>query len=140
MAKITSTKLDKVETKEKDKYRVTNWSSYNKSLVNRGDITIWIEEEAISNWYYEGPNQRGAQIEYSDLCIECLLQLKMVFKLPYRQLQGFSTSLIRLMGFDVEIPCYTQICRRSAALDIDIEVPKSKVPIYIDLAQIENFM
>jgi len=131
MAKITPTTIDKVETKKKDKYRITNWSSYNKSLVNRGDITIWIEEEAIANWYYKGPDQRGAQFEYSDECIECLLQLKVIFKLPYRQLQGFASSLISLMGFDIVVPCYTQICRRSAELEIDIEVPKSKVPIYL---------
>jgi len=26
------------EVKKKDKYQVTNWSDYNKSLVSRGDI------------------------------------------------------------------------------------------------------
>ncbi|MFT5765632.1 MAG: hypothetical protein ACI8X3_003069, partial [Saprospiraceae bacterium] len=35
------------------------------------------------------------------------------------------------MGFDIEIPCYTQICRGAEGLEVDIEVPKSKAPIYI---------
>lgn len=131
MAKITKKEVCGKAAEKKDKYRVTNWSSYNKSLVGRGDITIWIEEEAVSSWYHEGPDQRGAQYVYSDVCIESLLRLKAVFKLPYRQLQGFAMSVVKIMGFKVEIPCYTQICRRAEDLDIDMFVPKSKAPIYI---------
>jgi len=131
MAKITSKTVQKTETKKKDKYRVTNWNSYNKSLVERGSITIWIDEETISKWHHDGPDQRGAQFEYSDGCITCLLQLKAVFRLPYRQLQGFSSSLIQLMGFDVKVPSYSQICRRAVDLDVDIEVPGSKSPLFI---------
>jgi len=131
MAKIASKAVEKTETKKKDKYRVTNWGSYNKSLVGRGDITIWIDEEAIAEWYYDGPDQRGGQFEYSDVCIECLLHLKAVFRLPYRQLQGFSMSIIKIMGFDVVVPSYSQICRRAVGLDVDIAVPKSKAPIFI---------
>lgn len=131
MTKITSKRVEKEEIQEKDKYRVTNWSSYNKSLKGRGDITIWIEEEALNNWYYEGPDQRGSQFIYSDLCIECLLGIKSVFRLPYRQLQGFTESIIRLMSFDVEVPSYTQICRRANDLEIDILAPKTKGPMYL---------
>ena len=35
---------------QKTGYRVTNWSAYNKSLVNRGDITFWFSEEVLANW------------------------------------------------------------------------------------------
>lgn len=38
----------------KGKYKVVNWSSYNKSLEKRGDITIWFTEEWIEKWYEEG--------------------------------------------------------------------------------------
>jgi len=131
MAKISSKSAKKEELKEKDKYRVTNWSSYNKSLVGREDITLWIEESSISCWYYEGPDQQGSQYVYSDKCIETLLGLKVVFSLPYRQIEGFSRSIIKLLGFEVKVPCYTQICRRSKELEVDIEVPKSKTPIYV---------
>jgi hypothetical protein len=51
MEKVTSKgadKEEKKEKKEKDNYRVTNWSSYNKSLVGRGDITLWIDESVIN--------------------------------------------------------------------------------------------
>ena len=31
----------------KKRYGVTNWSSYDRSLVNRGEITLWLSEEEI---------------------------------------------------------------------------------------------
>ncbi|MEZ9686987.1 IS5/IS1182 family transposase, partial [Vibrio atlanticus] len=29
-------------------YKTTNWKQYNQSLINRGSLTFWIDEEAIS--------------------------------------------------------------------------------------------
>ena len=34
----------------KTKYRVTNWASYDRALVRRGDITVWLSPEAIKAW------------------------------------------------------------------------------------------
>ena len=31
-------------------YRVTNWSDYERGLKSRGDITLWISDEAIDQW------------------------------------------------------------------------------------------
>lgn len=131
MANLVS-KNEKTPIKEKkDKYRVTNWSQYNKSLVNRGNITIWLSEDVMEDWYYQEETQSGGQYLYSDKCIECLLGVKVVFGLAYRQLEGFSNSIIQLLGFDLQVPSYTQICRRSKSLEVDLEVPKSNVPIFI---------
>ena len=131
MTKIALQAAEKEGVRKKNSHRVTNWSFYNKALVNRGDITIWIDEEVATSWYYHGPGQQGAQYVYSDECIECLLGIKAVFKLPYRQLKGFAGSLIKLMGLDIIMPSYTQICRRASNLEVNIEVPKSKAPIYV---------
>ena len=38
---------------QKRRYQVTNWSQYNDALVNRGDITLWFDEEVIENWGHE---------------------------------------------------------------------------------------
>jgi hypothetical protein len=29
------------------KFRITNWSTYNKALINRGSLTFWLDDEAI---------------------------------------------------------------------------------------------
>jgi hypothetical protein len=53
--------------------------------------------------------------------------LKAVFKLGYRQTQGFTGSLLTLMDLsELTVPCYTQICRRAATLDVTpFKVPNS---------------
>ena len=42
MAARTKTK---VSPKYKTKYRVKNWPAYDIALRNRGDITVWFDEE-----------------------------------------------------------------------------------------------
>lgn len=120
MSKITKVKQTQADS-PKEKYRLTNWSSYNQALINRGSITIYFSEEAITSWYEEEPaqKQKGGQYVYSDLCIETLLMLKVVFKLAYRQTQGFAESLLELMELTLKAPCYTQIQRRSRELDVE---------------------
>ena len=36
--------------KRTSKYRIRNWAEYNKSLVQRGSLTIWFSEDAIKTW------------------------------------------------------------------------------------------
>ena len=44
MAARTKTK---VSPKYKTKYRVKNWPAYDLALRDRGDITVWFDEESI---------------------------------------------------------------------------------------------
>ena len=119
------------KSKKKTVYRVRNWAEYNASLVQRGSITVWIDEEVLESWQPqpEGRRKRGGQPKYSDRAIECLLTLKAVFHLPYRQTEGFGKSLIDLMGVNVPIPDSTTLCLRSADLSVALspsQVQKAK--------------
>ncbi|KAF1006781.1 MAG: hypothetical protein E5299_02116 [Burkholderia gladioli] len=33
----------------KARYRVRNWAAYNEGLINRGDVTIWIDGRCCIN-------------------------------------------------------------------------------------------
>jgi hypothetical protein len=33
------------------KFKITNWPTYNKALINRGSITFWLDDEANQAWY-----------------------------------------------------------------------------------------
>jgi hypothetical protein len=35
----------------KQKFKITNWPTYNKALINRGSITFWLDDEAIPKYY-----------------------------------------------------------------------------------------
>ena len=37
-------------TFDKAQYRVINWAEYNENLRQRGDLTIWVSDEAQSVW------------------------------------------------------------------------------------------
>ncbi len=32
------------------RYRVRNWSHYNRALIARGGLTFWIDEAALTTW------------------------------------------------------------------------------------------
>jgi len=40
----------RVHPKYKTKYRVSNWSECDRALVQRGEITLWISEDATNDW------------------------------------------------------------------------------------------
>lgn len=103
-------------------YRPRNWKAYNQSLVQRGSLTVWIDEDVLANWHPEpeGKRQRGGQMQYSDHAIETLLMLRAVYQLPYRQTIGFAQSILDLMGANVKTPDYTLLCKRSAGLEVDL--------------------
>ncbi|KAA3643846.1 MAG: IS5 family transposase [Chloroflexi bacterium] len=104
----------------KTQYRVTNWPDYNRSLVKRGSLTLWIDEQTLNAWHYTGPQRRGGQVVYTDLAIACLLTLQAVFQLPLRATQGLAHSLFELMGLDLPVPNYTTLSRRAAGLVVKL--------------------
>ena len=50
----------RVHPKYKTKYLVRNWASYERALIGRGNITIWLSRAAIAAWKPEGTRTRGA--------------------------------------------------------------------------------
>ncbi len=141
MAKIDTTRQN---DKPKDKYKVKNWSSYNEGLVKRGSLTLWLSEAVIQSWYHTGARLPGGKYAYSDNCIRSLLSLKAVFHLGFRQLEGFSCSIIALMGLNLAVPCYTQLCRRQKGLSVPLGISsgvrgKEGLHIVIDSSGLKIF-
>lgn len=100
----------------KQHYRLTNWPDYNKALIERGAITLWLDEYTLIHWYYQGPVKPGGLFLYSDQCIQAALALKAVFRLAFRQTQGLIQSLLDAMTMKLTVPSYSQLCRRQASL------------------------
>jgi len=111
---------------KKATYRVRNWAAYNDSLVQRGSLTVWISDEVLEHWHPAPPEPRprGGQVRYSEQAIGCMLMLRAVFKLPYRQTEGFGQSVMDLLDAGVRVPDYSTLCLRSA--DLVVELPTSR--------------
>ena len=121
----------RVHPKYKTRYRVTNWAEYDRSLVQRGDITMWISPAAIEAWKARRSCKRGAPKKYSDIAIEAALTLRAVFRLPLRQAEGFLRSLLELMDLELEAPDHTTLSRRSKQLNVDLGFVQSKKGVHL---------
>ena len=130
-AKAQKAKQEQVPEKPKTKYRIRNWAMYNESLKKRGSITLWIDEDVLRAWKAvpEAVRPRGGQKRYSDGAIECLLMVKGVYHLAYRQTEGFAGSLSKLLGVALPIPDYSTLNRRAKTLKVDLPTPE-KGPIH----------
>jgi len=104
----------------KKKYLINNWKEYNKSLVNRGNITFWIEDGSENKWYSEILTKQGASRKYSDFAIKLVFQIGQVFGQRLRQSEGLVKSIFKLMNIDLDVPNYTTICRRIGKIAIKI--------------------
>ena len=100
----------------KAKYRIKNWSSYNKSLVHRGSINLWISEEVCRDWFYcskadrnnkkankKANKKEGHPFTYSNVAIELCLTVRSIYKMPLRMTEGFLQSIFGRFDKDIEV-------------------------------------
>jgi hypothetical protein len=121
----------RVHPKYKTKYRVQNWQEYERGLVERGDITVWLSPAAIAAWRPKRTGRPGGQRRYSDLAIETALTMRLVFGLPLRQAEGFLRSLFRLMGLELPVPDHTTLSRRNKVLEVQLRISTGAGPIHL---------
>lgn len=110
-------------TQVKDKYKIKNWQAYNKSLCQRGSLTLWLDESIMEEWEHLSRKKKEAgEQTYSDSIIQCCLLLKINYRLRLRQSTGFMASLFLLMGKShLAVPDYTTLCRRQKSLPVEIQ-------------------
>ena len=102
-----------------------NWSQYNTNLTQRGNINLWISEDAASWWFSTKENKHGRPFVYSDRAIEVCLTLQYVFGLPLRAAQGFVNSIFQCSCISLHAPCYSQVSRRMSKIQLsEIRIPK----------------
>ena len=120
----------KVHPKYTTKYRVGNWSAYEQALVQRGDVTLWLSADATDAWRPSPSGRPGAPKTFSDCAIETALTLRLVFRVPVRQAEGFLRSVLSLMGVDLAAPDHTTLSRRSQSLAVEFRRIPSPGPIH----------
>ena len=117
----------------KAKYRITNWSEYDRGLVQRGDVRFWIDEAVIADWVAPWRKGRGGQRRYSNTAIVATLTLGSVYRLPLRQAEGFVRSLFALMGVEIPVPDHTTLARRRRTVEVDMHTSAHPKPVDIVL-------
>ena len=113
--------------KTKLRYRIRNWRDYNKALVRRGSLTLWIDSHSIDQWLdHDHPTRRGRRRTYSDIAIKCSLMLREVYHLPLRSTQGLVRSVLRLLGSKLSAPDYSTLSRRARLLPLSLSADARK--------------
>jgi hypothetical protein len=120
-----------VTNQPKRRYRIRNWRDYNRALIGRGSLTLWVEEGTVGRWRDQSrPARRGRRRTYSDIAITCALTLREVYHLPLRSTQGLVRSVLRLLGADSPAPHYSTLSRRAASLEV--RLPRlSRGPLHL---------
>jgi hypothetical protein len=129
-------------SKKKPTYHVRNWRQYNKSLVQRGSLTVWISPEVLTAWTRVPPSgHRGHPRTYSDVAIESMATLRAVYHLGQRATQGLLTSLFELMQVTLPVPSYSTLSRRQQTLDIHLpkRQPREGVHLVVDSTGVKVF-
>ena len=107
--------------KTKPQYRIRNWRHYNKALVGRGSLTLWVDAQALDTWLnINRAARRGRQRLYADAAILAALTLREVYHLPLRATEGLVRSLMGLLGLPLPVPDYSTLSRRARALEVSL--------------------
>ena len=99
---------------------MVNWTSYNESLVRRGEVIL--DFDIIDGWYVElermNEGKRGATYGYPNSFVQLLGYVKAYFHLPYRQTEG----VVRAHAANKipSIPNYSTLNSRVYKIDIKI--------------------
>ena len=78
------------------------------------------------HWTVPGKRTPKGDPIYTDLAIETVLTLRLVFHQPLRQTEGFVSSVLALMGLDLPVPDHSTLSRRGRGLSCARRLRSSK--------------
>ncbi len=124
------------------RHRVTNWPAYEAGLRRRGDLTLWVDDAALVGWQAPRRSTPGGQPRYSELAVELVLTLRLVFHLALRQAEGFARSVLQLLGMTLPVPDHTTLSRRGRAFagrQLRVQAGSGPVHLVLDSTGLELF-
>ena len=117
-----------VTKKKTRRYRIRNWADYNRALVQRGSLTLWMDSRSVATWLsHDRPARRGRRRTYTDAAVLCSLLLREVYHLPLRATEGLAASIMRLLKVDLPVPHYSTLSRRARSLQLSLARPRRKI-------------
>lgn len=119
--------------KPKRQYRIRNWSDYNRALIARRSLTLWIDSQSTDTWLdHNRPQRRVRRRTYTEAAILCALLLREVYHLPLRSTQGLIASVFRLLRVSLPVMHYSTLSRRARSLHLCLAQPQKIRHLVID--------
>ncbi len=119
--------------KKRSTFRTRNWREYNAALVQRGSLTLWVDEAVLEAWRnHERSGQPGAPRTYTDTAISTGLTLKVVYHLPLRATEGLLRSLLKLIGLSsLPVPDHSTLSRLQQSLPVPLPRPHKGQAVHV---------
>jgi IS5 family transposase len=133
---------DVTHKKTRTTYRLRNWPEYNRALVQRGSLTLWVTADVVQTWHPTAPeNKRGHPRLYTDTATATMATLQELYHLGVRQTEGLLQSIGELLHLEVAIPDHSTLSRRRATLETVLPRPRSTEasPVVVDSTGVKVF-
>jgi IS5 family transposase len=118
--------------KTKARYRLRNWHEYNSALVQRGSLTLWINDEVVTAWRNtESEGKRGHPRTYPETAILTMATVQEVYHLPLRQTEGLLGSILTWLKVELPVPDYSTLSRRRATLEVVLPRKRSTKALHV---------
>jgi hypothetical protein len=114
-----------------DEIRRRQLASYDRALVHRGDVTVWLSPEAIATWESARIGTRGGPPKYSNLAIETSLTLRLLFHLPTPANRRVSHVNLRDHGPGLVRTGSHTLSRRSQSLDLALRRVRTRNRLHL---------
>lgn len=118
-------KSGKERKRAKPSYRVTNHHEYNKSLKNRGKISLYFPDGDLkAQFINDAPytiGVSGRSASYQAAYIELIYTFYRLFGWGMRQITGYMEDYWQTHGLDVPVPSFGQLSDRFAAMSLPVK-------------------
>jgi hypothetical protein len=103
-------KSPSTKSRSKPKYKVINWTEYNKSLKKRGELSFYFPKGDLKALFINEtpyvPGLSGQQATYSDAYIELIFTFYRLFNFGMRQTSGYFEDFWRNQNLDIGVPSF----------------------------------
>lgn len=119
------TKLGSTTPIQKSQYKVVNWPEYNKSLRNRGKLSLYFPKGDLrsqfinDNSYSKGVAGRTAI--YSSAYIEVIFIHYRLFGWGMRQITGYFEDLWKSKDLDIAVPSFGNLSDLFYSLSVEVK-------------------
>jgi len=97
-------------SRPKPKYKVINWTEYNKSLKKRGELSFYFPKGDLKSLFINEnpyvPGLSGQQATYSDAYIELIFTFYRMLNMVMRQTTGYFEAFWRTNKLDIAVPSF----------------------------------
>ncbi len=123
----------------KAQYKVTNWSEYNRSLRDRGKISLYFPKGDIESIFInESPYEQGLSgraATYKPAYVEFIYMLYRIFGWGLRQISGYVEDLWKAQGIKIPVPSFGHLSDLFATVSIKIKLFCNKARNRIELGE-----